>query len=256
MAGTKRVRRSGASSRDKPARDKPARDEPTRSGLTRRGAKARPPARVVASRTRLRADEARTRILEAAEQQLMRVGPEGLRLTELARTLGISHPAILHHFGSREGLVAAVVRHAMLGLNAQVLLALEQGGAQTAGDLVDRVGRVDKEALMDMVAEAYGKRGFARMSAWLLLSGRAQKVPRSADAPLRDLSLAAYERHKQRDPNVSYEDTLFAVQLVAVALLGDAIFGEAIRRASGVEESPDAPREFRRRLAQLLGGLT
>src|SRR6185295_17110146 len=77
------------------------------SRTTSAGGKSAPP------RRRLRAEEAQRRILEAAEKQLMKVGPEGLRLTDLAQALGVSHPAILHHFGSREGLVAAVVRHAL-----------------------------------------------------------------------------------------------------------------------------------------------
>jgi hypothetical protein len=42
------------------------------------------------------------------------------------------------------------------------------------------------------------------------------------------------------------------LQLVAIAMLGDAIFGPAVRRASAVEATPAAAQEFRRRLARLL----
>src|SRR5262245_18554336 len=85
---------------------------------------AKPHASKARPRTRRSAEEARARILSAAERELMRVGPEGLRLTELARELRVSHPAILHHFGSREGLVAAVVQQAMRSLSADLLAAL------------------------------------------------------------------------------------------------------------------------------------
>jgi len=65
----------------------------------------------------LPADEARTRILTAAERKLAEVGPEQLRLTELAAELGISHQAILYHYGSREELVSAVLAHAIARIN-------------------------------------------------------------------------------------------------------------------------------------------
>ena len=64
------------------------------------------------ARTRRSAPEARRAILEAAEKRLREGGPEAVRLQDLARDLGVSHPAILHHFGSREKLIRAVMRDA------------------------------------------------------------------------------------------------------------------------------------------------
>ena len=62
-----------------------------------------------ATRRRRSAAETRDAILEAAERRLVDGGPEAIRLQEIAADAGISHPAILHHFGSREGLVEAMV---------------------------------------------------------------------------------------------------------------------------------------------------
>jgi TetR/AcrR family transcriptional regulator, repressor for neighboring sulfatase len=194
-----------------------------------------------APRTRRSAGEARRRILEAAEAQLMKVGPEGLRLTDLAKTLRVSHPAILHHFGSREGLVAAVVRHSMQALSAQLLAALRAGN-QSA----------DRAKLIEMVAEVCDERGLARLIAWLMLSGRASKLPRTTDLPLKQLAEAAHVLRRQHSQTASYDDTLFILQLVATVLLGDAIFGEAVRAASGIENSAQAAHEFRVRLSRLL----
>jgi len=70
-----------------------------------------------ARRRRLPADQARGRILAAAERKLAELGPEQLRLTELAAELGITHQAILHHFGSREELVSAVLAQAIARIN-------------------------------------------------------------------------------------------------------------------------------------------
>ena len=193
-----------------------------------------------AARTRRSAEEAQRRILEAAEQQLMKVGPEGLRLTDLAKTLGISHPAILHHFGSREGLVAAVVRHATLALNAHLIAALRAGTAVA-----------DRDELIEMVAEVCGERGLSRLMAWLLLSGRASQLPRVHELPLKQLADAAHALRLSHQPDASYDDTLFELQLMATALLGDALFGDMLRRAAGLSTEPSVAREFRARLARL-----
>ena len=189
-------------------------------------------------RRRLSAEQARKRILEAAERELMRVGPEGLRLTDLARELRVSHPAILHHFGSREGLVAAVVQQTMTKLSEDLLAGLRDA--------------TDRDRLMDMVAEVCTGRGFARLSAWLMLSGRVSALPFTPDFPIRRMAEAVHALRAPHAADTSYEDTLFVLQLVAIALLGDAIFGPAVRRASAVEATPAAAQEFRRRLARLL----
>ncbi len=170
----------------------------------------------------------------------MKVGPEGLRLTDLAKTLRISHPAILHHFGSREGLVAAVVLHSQQALSAQLLAALRTGDTESG-----------REQLIEMVAEVCGPRGLARLVAWLLLSGRASKSLRANDLPLKQLADAVHPLRRRRDPSVRYEDVLFELQLLATVLLGDALFGDAIRQASGMAVDPQLAREFRARLARL-----
>src|SRR6478736_553059 len=60
-------------------------------------------------RVRRDAETARAAILEATEKRLVHVGPSGIRLQEVAADAGVSHPTVLHHFGSREALVQAVI---------------------------------------------------------------------------------------------------------------------------------------------------
>jgi AcrR family transcriptional regulator len=206
-----------------------------------RQAAARPAPR---PRKRLSAEEARERILLAAERKLAEVGPEGLRLTALASELGVSHPAILHHFGSREELMVAVIARATERLNARLAERIEgrQGGA--------------REAILDMIAEFYGTEGNARLIAWLILSGRAPKLRRKTGTlrPLQRLIELAHTQREQAHPEraVEFADSKFRSQLTALALLGDAIFGDVIRYASGDAIGPEQAREFRRRLAKLL----
>jgi AcrR family transcriptional regulator len=209
--------------------------ERSRRGAGAKTAAARP------TRTRRSAAEARQRILEAAQKELMRVGPEALRLTDLARALQISHPAILHHFGSRAGLVAAVVRHSLQNLHAQLIATLAQGNRAT-----------DRAELIELVSSVCGEGGLGRLLAWLLLSEEQTPVTRARELPLRQLADAAFELRTRLGHDGSYEDTLFEVQLLAITLLGDAIFGDSVRRASGAAASEAAARDFRRRLARLL----
>jgi AcrR family transcriptional regulator len=196
-----------------------------------------------APRKRLPADEARARILHAAEAKLAAVGPEGLRLTELAAELGISHPAILHHFGSREELVGAVVATASERLNERLAAAIANRGPEP-------------RALLDMIADFYATEGNARLIAWLALAGLAQKPSARAGhaPPLQRLIELTHAQRVQAQPSRAIDpaDTEFRSQLTALALLGDAIFGDMIRSASGGATGPDAAREFRRRLAALL----
>ncbi len=195
-----------------------------------------------APRRRLTAEEARERILSAAEAKLAEVGPEGLRLTELAADLGISHPAILHHFGSREELVQAVVARAITRFNER--------HAQTLSNRTEKPG-----ALLDMIAEFFATQGNARLMGWLVLSGRTSKSSgRSRSRPLKRVLELAHAQRVQASPRkpVDYEDTKFLSQLSALALLGDALFGDLFRTASGDAPGPDAAREFRKRLAKLI----
>jgi AcrR family transcriptional regulator len=195
-----------------------------------------------APRRRLPAEEARARILAAAEQKLAEVGPEGLKLTELASELGISHPAILHHFGSRDELVRAVVTRAVSRFNERLAQALAKRSETP-------------DALLEMIAEFCGTHGNARLIGWLVLSGRTPKSHvRTRARPLQRVIELAHAQRVQASGGkpVDYADTKFRSQLSAIALLGDAIFGDLIRSASGDAAGPETAREFRNRLAKLL----
>src|SRR4051812_38934974 len=56
------------------------------------------------------ADSPRERLLERAIEYVVDRGLTDLSLRALAAALGTSHRMLIHHFGSREGLWAAIVR--------------------------------------------------------------------------------------------------------------------------------------------------
>src|SRR5439155_11982024 len=78
-----------------------------------------------AKRLRRTPEEAQRLILETAQALIARTGPEGLRLQDIAAEAGISHSLILHHFGSREGLVRALIRQAAAELRDKLIAAME-----------------------------------------------------------------------------------------------------------------------------------
>lgn len=55
--------------------------------------------------------DTRTAILRAAERLLERYGPERVRMSDVAREAGFSRQAVYLHFGSRAGLLVALVEH-------------------------------------------------------------------------------------------------------------------------------------------------
>jgi AcrR family transcriptional regulator len=162
-------------------------------------------------------------------------------LTDLARQLQVSHPAILHHFGSREGLVAAVVRHSMQALTQQLMAAFDAA----------KVKAIDRAELIELVASVVGHGGLARLLAFLLLQNRVSHERARGQTALKPLVDTAHELRQRFGHPASYEDTRFEIQLIATVLLGDAIFGDAVREATGAREQA-AALDFRRRLALLL----
>lgn len=200
-------------------------------------------------RRRRTAEEARRAILEAAQRRLAECGPEEIRLQDIAADLGISHPAILHHFGSREALMRELSRHAFASLNADLVEALEQGSSR------------DVTAWLDQVFETLRDQGHARLLAWGSLTGRLEAGAEDDDPHLLlDLARAVQERRvavaeRTGEPPAPLEETVFAVQLVSAALLGDALMGGVLRRSAGVGSDAATQERFRRWLAQQVNSL-
>jgi AcrR family transcriptional regulator len=61
-------------------------------------------------RCRMAISQARDRLLAAAVEHALRNGIVDLSLRDIATAIGTSHRMLIYHFGSREGLLVAVVR--------------------------------------------------------------------------------------------------------------------------------------------------
>jgi AcrR family transcriptional regulator len=185
--------------------------------------------------------------LEATEKRLVEVGPGGLRLADLAADLGITHQAILHHFGSREDLLAELARSVIASLGQELITALDREEEPPSGptDLLDRV------------FQAFGERGQARLIAWLALSGltpapsrRAAKT--EASQVLLRLAEVLHSRWGKAARGASFENTQFTIVLGSLAVFGDAITGAAVRHSAGLGNDRDTNRRFRAWLSRLL----
>ena len=195
---------------------------------------------MAAKRQRRTAEEAHAQILEAAAKRLAASGPRGIRLQEIAADVGVSHPTILHHFGSREGLVEAVVNRALEGLRDDVMAAFAKSDFD-AGEGV---------ALVDKVMATLGDQGHARLMAWLSLEGR------EPNDPLQLLHVLARMIHARRladtEGHPELEDTLFVVLLAGLALFGEGVLAEAAYDSAGLAGDRTARHRFHAWLGRLI----
>lgn len=202
-----------------------------------------------APRRRRTAEEARQEILDAAERRLREGGPEAIRLQEIAADVGISHPAVLHHFGNREGLVEAVIERTMLNLESELLHVFMRG--MEGGEVPDAVDVTER------VADALSGKGHARLIAWLALSGhqlgrskQAREGWTAIIAATHAIRLTRLRDPKKKKP--SLEDTRFTVALHSIALFGEAIIGAGTLEAGGLSGDEKTRRRFRAWFAKLV----
>ncbi|MEZ6022663.1 MAG: TetR family transcriptional regulator [Hyphomonadaceae bacterium] len=111
-------------------------------------------------------EEARENILAAAEGLLVEEGPLALKLTEVAAAAGVANASVLHHFGSIDGVHAALMERMVARLVADVMAVADQES-----------GAEDKtEAIVAALFDVFETRGAARLAAWLELSGEWRRL--------------------------------------------------------------------------------
>jgi AcrR family transcriptional regulator len=191
-------------------------------------------------RIRRTQEEARRLILEAAQARIARTGPEGLRLQDIAADIGISHPSILHHFGSRAGLVRALTRQAVAELKDKLI-------ATTSGV------EASLESQLNQVFDAF-RNGLAQRMAWL-----ATVDPKGDESGstlvLREIADTMHASRIAAAPAgvpIERSDTEHLIHLIATAAFGDAMFGQQLRRSAGVPADSETDRRFRAWLATLV----
>ncbi len=191
-------------------------------------------------RIRRTAEDARRQILDAAELRLAQSGPAGIRLQDVAADLGISHPVILHHFGSREGLIRALTNRAVVELKDKLMVAIESSDVHT-------------EDILGEVFNAF-RGGLAQRLAWLAIAGTDEDREQHDMVTLDIVRTIQAQRVAAAPPGkvIDEQDTKSIVYLVTAAAFGDAIFGAQLRRRAGLDADAAASTAFQRWLAELL----
>jgi len=188
-------------------------------------------------RVRRRPEEARALILDAAEALMTVDGPAGLRLQDVARAAGVSHPTILHHFGSREGLVRALNQRSLEALRNSVLAQL--GSGEPGGDSIQRTFAAYRD-------------GVAQRILWLIQSAEPEKPGglRFIDE-IVDALHAVRVRFARPGMVPDIEDTRAVIHLTTLAAFGDAVIGPRLRQGDGAKERVQRER-FEKWFAELI----
>ncbi len=170
-------------------------------------------------RRRLVAADAREAILAAAEGLLVEVGPDALRLTEVATRAGVSHPNVLYHFGSVAELQAKLAQRIAVRLATEVATVFEAGIAD--GMPIERA--------VESVFRVFDEAGYARLLAWLELS-RNKPTWEVLSAKLEFLTnLITAHAAFAGDANAALRRRVVPViELVIVAAIGYGLSGRTV----------------------------
>jgi AcrR family transcriptional regulator len=171
-------------------------------------------------RVRRSPDESRRVILEAAAALLIEGGSHAVQVRAVAERVGMTDAGVAHHFGSRDELLVALLRHGALRLRETV----QQAVARWLDDGTDVAGLVARIAAV--YAEGYGELAIALHAAgW-----------RDDRGGLLDPVVDALHQARRRAgvPSPRKEETRLAVAALHQALATEAVYGAAFRRSAGI----------------------
>lgn len=166
-------------------------------------------------------DATRLAIVEAAARRVSLHGADGFRLAQIAEDVGITHPLILHYFGSKRGLVDAVIAHIGTGLAAEVASFLPWS------EEIGPVGSPKVEAAFRVLSD----RGYGRLIAWAMQQEQSQ-VSKAAGSVVEAILASMVAFKTQRDgaaPDDQWCQTLrFWVRLTFLAAIGESFAGPVV----------------------------
>ncbi|MFG3618382.1 TetR/AcrR family transcriptional regulator [Nocardia sp. NPDC047654] len=176
-------------------------------------------------------DPARTRaaILEAAQPLLYERGLDGVGVAELCARLGVSKETLYRHFGTKDGLVRAMLEARGEKVGAWLARAVESAG----GDPAEQVA-----AIFDAMSEWYAEPGFRGCA---MVNAAAQHYDDAVRAITArhlhrylDLFTDIAARAGARDPAVLGRQLLMLVEgaTVVAAMHGAVGVGEQARAAA------------------------
>lgn len=197
-------------------------------------------------RIRRTPEEAKALILRAAEQRLEAVGPEGLKIAEIAHIAGVTHSTILHHFGSAEGLRASLAEKMVERLLGEILEVL---GTENPV--------ADDHKVLFKVFSVLCDDGNARLLAWTMLKGLELEEGQETLTELFEqlaygVKSAILITHEgQYTDAQALRHAKYTIFQVALTAIGDGIAGKYVSKLLGFNEQ-EATSEFRDWFAERL----
>ena len=172
------------------------------------------------TRVRRSPEASRENILNAAETLLVEHGPQTLKLTDVAKAAKVANATVLHHFGTIQGVQAALMERMIQQLANRILdidAPRESPFSAHGHDL-------------RMLFDAFEQRGAARLAAWLELADEARRM-----TSVREAVEAVIEKRVQAEG--AERDMVVDFTMVCVALaLGVGLFGSTVGELMGRPE--------------------
>lgn len=197
----------------------------------------------MARKTHKSSEEARNAILDAAQELMLETGPAGLRINAVAKKAGMAHPNIIHHFGSREGLIEALAEHVGRRSTERITQALNHAAECPPENRIEAITRVFEEAFQ-------GEQG--RASIWLHMSGEQTSLKENMQKILE----VSHRFRETIEPSANLENTNRLVMLITLALIGEAVSGQGIKDALGFGDQEMSRAYFKQWLAEILINLS
>ncbi|WP_240135225.1 TetR/AcrR family transcriptional regulator [Streptomyces sp. MUM 178J] len=169
-------------------------------------------------RVRRPPDEARRLILDAAERLLAEGGVAAVQVRAIAARVGTTDAGVSHHFGSRDRLLEALLRHGGKKIRA--------GAEEVLGSWLDRGADIGE--LVDALADFY-RRGYGELAVALHAAGW-----RDEGSGMLDPVVDALHALRPDAADTPVEDTRLAVAALHQALATEPLYGPEFRRSAGL----------------------
>jgi AcrR family transcriptional regulator len=172
------------------------------------------------TRIRRTADEAKNLILQSAENLLVKNGPLAVQVRAVAREAGLTDAGITHHFGSRDGLLLALMENGSAKVREAVNNVVDKW-LQTGPDIA---------SLVKAISNLYVN-GYAALALHLYGTGWEDRGTVLLEPAVECL----FETRRNKD--VTKEDIRIGLASLHLWLALDPLFGDAFRRSAGLNKT-------------------
>lgn len=174
--------------------------------------------------------------MQAAERLFAERGPDAVGIQQVAREAGVSHPLIIHYFGSYEVLVREVLSARNQRLATEVMQHILKEGMP-----------VEADAIISAVLKALSDPAHARLLAYTALNTERAGVPSDVPRMVAEmLAMRVRERAKARGvapPSQARITRSFLI--VTSAVFGFATFRNLLLPTFGLEDDANIDAKFR-----------